>query len=66
MGFFNELKSDLSQAVNTILPTEDEEAAADPLLAAAVLPRTLLPYPRSLPECNHLLRECYGKGFQHT
>ena len=36
MGFFNELKSDLSQAVNTILPTEDEEAAADPLLAAAV------------------------------
>ncbi len=36
MGFFNELKSDLSQAVNTILPTEDEEAVSDPLLAAAV------------------------------
>ena len=35
MGFFNELKSDLSQAVNTILPTEDGEAANDPLLAAA-------------------------------
>ncbi len=36
MGFFNELKSDLSQAVNTILPSEDDAEAVDPLLAAAL------------------------------
>ncbi len=33
MGFFSELKDDLSQAVNTILPSDDP--AKDPLLAAA-------------------------------
>ncbi len=33
MGFFSELKDDLSQAVNTILPNEED--ANDPLLAAA-------------------------------
>ena len=36
MGFFNELKSDLSQAVNTILPSEDDAEVSDPLLAAAL------------------------------
>ncbi len=34
MGFFSELKDDLSQAVNTILPSE-EDGSNDPLLAAA-------------------------------
>ena len=36
MGFFSELKDDLSQAVNTILPSEDENGSNDPLLAAAM------------------------------
>jgi cytoskeletal protein CcmA (bactofilin family) len=36
MGFFTELKSDLSQAVNSLLPGEEEERANDPLLAAAM------------------------------
>ena len=38
MGFFNELKSDLSQAVNTILPSEDDAEAADPMPAEAIDP----------------------------
>ncbi len=36
MGFFSDLKEDLSQAVNELIPEEEEKAAMSPQLVAAM------------------------------